>query len=98
MAEENSPSVQSFSQDKIENEAVYSCRKCFVDIFLESNILVYISQDNAYFVKERESINFKAGYQTRIHCSNCNSYLGKIVYSDDNQLRLTGIIPRYTFR
>lgn len=98
MAENNLPKIQSFSQDKVENEAVYSYRKCYVDIFLESNILVYISDDNAYFVKEKESINFKTGYHTRINCSNCDSYLGKIVYSDDNQLRLTAIVPKYTFR
>lgn len=98
MAENSLPKIQSFSQSKVENEAVYSCRKCYVDIFLESNILVYISEDNAYFVHERESINFKPGYHTRINCANCDSYLGKIVYSDDNKLRLTGIVPQYTFR
>lgn len=98
MAETNLPKIQSFSQDKVENEAVFSCRQCYVDIFLETNILVYIPDDNAYFVKQKESINFKPGHYTRINCSNCNSYLGKIVYSDENQLRLTGIVPKYTFR
>lgn len=98
MAEANSPKIQSFSQDRVENETVYSCSRCYVDIFLETNILVYIPDDNAYFVKQRESINFKPGYYTRINCSNCGSYLGKVVYSEENQLRLTGIVPIYTFR
>lgn len=98
MAETNLSKIQSFSQEKIESEAVFCCRQCYVDIFLETNILVYIPDDNAYFVKQKNSINFKPGHYTRINCSNCNSYLGKVVYSDENQLRLTGIIPKYTFR
>lgn len=98
MAETNLPKIQSFSQDKVGNEAVYCCRKCYVDIFLETDILVYIPNDKAYFVKQRESINFKCGHYTRINCSNCDSYLGKVVYSDDNDLRLTGIVPKYTCR
>lgn len=98
MAETNSPKIQSFDQKKVENEAIYACRQCYVDIFLETNILIYIPDDNAYFVKEKESINFKPGYYTRINCSNCDSYLGRVVYSDDNELRLTGIVPKYTFR
>lgn len=98
MSERNLSKIQSFSQNKVENEAVFSCRQCYVDIFLETNILVYIPDDNAYFVKQKDSINFKPGSYTRINCSNCNSYLGKIVYSDENQLRLTEIVPKYTFR
>lgn len=98
MAETNFPKIQSFSQNKVESEAVFSCRHCYVDIFLETNILVYIPDDKAYFVKQKESINYKAGHYTRINCSNCNSFLGKIVYSDENQLRLTGTVPKYDFR
>lgn len=93
--------TKSFSQEEVENEAIYACRKCNVDIFLETNILMYVPRDNAFFVKQRETINFTTGYYTRINCSNCKSYLGKVVYhqeSEDNELRLTGIVPRYTFR
>lgn len=95
------PQVQSFSQDQVENEAVYSCRRCYVDIFLETNIVSYIPSDNAYFVKQRKSINFTPGNYTRINCANCKAYLGKVVYHfnlDDNELRLTEIVPTYTFR
>lgn len=98
MTETNLPEIQSFSENIIENEAVFCCRQCYVDIFLETNILVYIPDDNAYFVKQKESINFKSGHYTRINCSNCNAYLGRVVYSNENQLRLTGIVPKYTFR
>lgn len=93
--------VQSFSQEQIENEAVYSCSRCYVDIFLETNIVAYIPSDNAYFVKQIKSINFTPGNYTRINCSNCKAFLGKVVYhfnTDDNELRLTSIVPKYTFR
>lgn len=93
--------VQSFSQVQVENETVYACRWCYVDIFLETNILFYVSRDNAFFVKQRESINFTPGHYTRINCSNCKKYLGRVVYhfhTEDNELRLTGVVPKYTFR
>lgn len=93
--------IKSFRQEQVENVAIYACRQCNVDIFLETNILMYVPRDNAFFVKQRESINFTPGHYTRINCSNCQSYLGKVVYhqnSEDNELRLTGIVPKYTFR
>lgn len=95
------PNVKSFTPNEVENEAIFSCRFCYVDIFLETHILAYIPSDNAYFVKQNASINFTPGHYTRINCANCESYLGKVVYhrnTSDNELRLTGIIPKYTFR
>lgn len=93
--------MESFSLEQVENETIYSCRWCYADIFLETHILYYVPRDNAYFVKQRESINFTPGHYTRINCSNCKKYLGTVVYhfhKEDNELRLTGVVPKYTFR
>lgn len=96
----NRTETQSFSVFQVENDAIYACRHCYADIFLERNILYYVASDGAFFVKQKESLNFSQGYYTKINCSNCKSYLGRIVYNDhdDNQLRLTETIPKYTFR
>lgn len=98
---ENSVAIRSFKEGQMCSEAVYVCSRCYVDIFLESKVLFYVKCDNAYFVKARESINFSYGHHTRILCSNCRLYLGFIVYhwnSYDNELRLTGTVPKYNFR
>lgn len=95
------PRVQSFSLEQVENDVIYACQTCYVDIFLETKIIAYIPCDNAYFVKQNESINFTPGHYTRINCANCNSFLGKVVYhhnANDNELRLTAVIPKYTSR
>lgn len=92
--------MQLFNQEQVENAVIYCCRQCYVDIFLETHILYYVPSDKAYFVKQRESINFTPGRSNRINCSNCESYLGKVIYHSpgDNELRLTGIVPKYIFR
>lgn len=96
----NIPKMQSFAGLQVENEAIYACRHCYADIFLEMHILYYVPSDGAYFVKQRESLNYAQGHYTKINCSNCKSYLGRIVYNDrdDNELRLTETVPKYIFR
>lgn len=92
---------KTFSDVEASNEAIFSCRHCFVDIFLECSILAYIPEDRAYFVRQMDSLNLIPGRYTRVNCANCNNYVGKVVYHWDrceNKLRLTGIVPKYLFR
>lgn len=93
--------VKIFHDEEVRGETVYSCHHCYVDIFLESKILAYVPDDNAFFVKVRDSINYKQGYHTQIRCSNCSSYLGFIIYRNDykeNELRLKKIVPKFGFK
>lgn len=95
------PGVQTFSLEKVGNDIIYACQTCYADIFLESNILSYIPCDRAYFVKEIKSINITSGHNRNINCANCKSYLGKVIFHqnpNENELRLTAVIPKYIFR
>lgn len=87
-----------FRDEDIRGETVYSCHHCYIDIFLESRVLAFVPDDNAFFVKERDSINHKQGHHTQIRCSNCSSYLGFIIYRNDykdNELRLKKVVPKF---
>lgn len=93
--------VKSFSVEQADSQAIYACSNCLTDIFLEDAIIFYLSKDNAYFILQKVAINFTSENLTHIDCINCNSYLGKVVYHykrEDNELRLTGITPKYLFR
>lgn len=93
--------VKSFNPNECESEAVFSCHSCYVDIFLETHIFMYIPDGEAYFVKQNTSINFTCGNNRRINCANCGSFLGRIIYrcnAEENELRLTEILPKYDFK
>lgn len=93
--------IKIFRDEEVRGEIVYSCNHCYADIFLESRVLAYVPDDNAFFVKKKDSINHKQGHHTQIRCSNCSSYLGFIIYRDDykeNELRLRKVVPKFRFK
>lgn len=93
--------IKMFTIEEACIDAVYACRRCFTDFFLETNILHYVETDDAYFVKQRESINFSAGRHTKIHCANCKLQIGYVVYHwdyKDNEIRFDRVVPKYLFR
>lgn len=94
--------IKEFSDDEAFSEGIYACCQCFVDIFLESKILYHVEKENAFFVKQSDSINYvKAINRTAIYCANCNLKLGYAVYHSgerENELRIENVLLRYMFR